>query len=70
MIIPAEITAKHGVSHEEVFRTGGSARGIEDAVFEFASIVNDHMITARKTFGEAGEVKARAIPVFLAGVCL
>ncbi|KAH9936315.1 isoprenoid synthase domain-containing protein [Fomitopsis serialis] len=38
MMIPAEITARHGVSQEEVFRKGGQASGIEDAVFEFATV--------------------------------
>ncbi|CAL1713125.1 unnamed protein product [Somion occarium] len=43
MVIPAEITAKHGVNQEEVFRYGGEAKGVDDAVFEFATsrIVRD-----------------------------
>ena len=68
MVIPAEITAKHGVNHEDVFRTGGAARGIEDAVFEFATIANDHVMTARKMFEESKEDRTSAMPIFLAGV--
>ncbi|TFK40783.1 isoprenoid synthase domain-containing protein [Crucibulum laeve] len=71
MVIPAEITAKHGVNQEEVFRQGPAVQGIEDAVFEFATIANDHMITARDMFkeeGMEGKVPARVMPVFLSGV--
>lgn len=66
MVIPAEITAKHGVSQEEVFRTGPNAHGIQDAVFEFATLANDHLITARDMLDN--RAPPRAMPVFLAGV--
>ncbi|KAL0579125.1 hypothetical protein V5O48_002857 [Marasmius crinis-equi] len=71
MIIPAEITAKHGVVQEEVFRKGKEARGIDDAVFEFATLANDHLITARSMFNEEGlkgKIPQEAMAVFLAGV--
>jgi NADH dehydrogenase [ubiquinone] 1 alpha subcomplex assembly factor 6 len=78
MIIPAEITAKHGVNQEEVFRLAGeehkvkskaSVKGLEDAVFEFATVANDHIITARDMFKDAGgKVPVEAMPVFLSGV--
>ena len=68
MVIPAEITAKHGVSQEDVFRKGPTAKGIEDAVFEFATIANDNMLTAREMFKEdSGKVPRNAMPVFGAG---
>lgn len=68
MVIPAEITAKHGVSQEDVFRRGSAAKGIEDAVFEFATIANDNMVTAREMFKEdSGKVPRNAMPVFGAG---
>ncbi|ELU39004.1 squalene/phytoene synthase domain-containing protein [Rhizoctonia solani AG-1 IA] len=67
MIIPVEITAKHGVRHEEVFRTGGGAQGIDDAVFEFATVANDHILTARDAFKDSG-VPSQAMPVFLSAV--
>lgn len=66
MVIPAEITAKHGVSQEEVFRKGPASKGIEDAVFELATIANDHVVTAREMFG--GKVPRVAMPIFGAGV--
>ncbi|KAF8073690.1 isoprenoid synthase domain-containing protein [Lyophyllum atratum] len=71
MIIPAEITVKHGVKQEDVFRRGPQAEGIADAVFEFATLANDHLLTARdmlKEEGMGGKVPSRAVPVFLAGV--
>ena len=72
LVIPAEITAKHGVIQEDVFRQGPNAHGIEDAVFEFATIANDQLATARSmllTTEEAnGRVPREAIPIFLAGV--
>uniref|UniRef100_A0A0W0F3I2 Uncharacterized protein n=1 Tax=Moniliophthora roreri TaxID=221103 RepID=A0A0W0F3I2_MONRR len=71
MVIPADITSKHGVVQEEVFRNGGQAQGIDDAVFEFATLANDHLITARSMFKEEGlegKVPQQAMAVFLAGV--
>jgi NADH dehydrogenase [ubiquinone] 1 alpha subcomplex assembly factor 6 len=77
MIIPAEISAKHGVNQDEVFRFAGEAKGrgkqsvkgLEDAVFEFATVANDHVITARDMFKDtAGKVPREAMPVFLGGV--
>jgi len=71
MVIPAEITARHGVNQEEVFRRGGSAQGIADAVFEFATVANDNLVTCLEMFkheGLGGVVPGRARPVFLSGV--
>lgn len=72
MVIPAEITARHGVRQEDVFRMGGDAEGISDAVFEFATVANDNLLTAREMFketgGDGGQVPQVAMPVFLYGV--
>ncbi|KAL0961155.1 hypothetical protein HGRIS_006127 [Hohenbuehelia grisea] len=69
MVIPAEITSKHGVIDENVFRYGGDAQGIRDAVYEFAVVANDHLITARSVFekNHGGKVPRDAMPVFLIG---
>ena len=68
MVIPVEITARHGVSQENVFRKGPAAKGMDDAVFDFATIANDNMVTAREMFKEgAGKVLQDAMPVFGAG---
>jgi len=77
MVIPAEITAKHGVNQETVFRSIGgggvdaaeNGKRLEEAVFELATVANDHVLTAREMFKEEGrKVPARAIPLFLSMV--
>lgn len=69
MIVPAEITAKQGVNQQEVFTKGGTAHGLEDAVFELATAANDQLLTARDTFKETGgSVPSEAMPVFSAAV--
>jgi NADH dehydrogenase [ubiquinone] 1 alpha subcomplex assembly factor 6 len=70
LVIPAEISSKHGVNQEEVFRHGSEARGISDAVFDFATRANDNLLVAREMFGKLGLDQQRAaLPVFLIGVC-
>ena len=74
MVIPAEITSKHKVVQEEVFRRGPQAAGIEAAVFEFATLAHDHLNTARSMLGgdrsedPRNKVPKESLPVFLAGV--
>jgi hypothetical protein len=56
-----------------VFRNNGpdedGQKALEEAVFEFATNANDHLITARETFKETGGlVPKEAVPVFLAAV--
>jgi NADH dehydrogenase [ubiquinone] 1 alpha subcomplex assembly factor 6 len=79
MVIPAEITAKHGVNQEAVFRSIGgggvdaeeNGKRLEEAVFEFATVANDHVLTAREMFEEGGgRVPARAMPLFVSTVHL
>ncbi|KAI0732041.1 isoprenoid synthase domain-containing protein [Fomitopsis betulina] len=65
MVIPAEITARHGVSQEEVFRRGGQAKGIDDAVFEFASAANANLETCAQILASEGRVPGRAKATFL-----
>ncbi|KAJ7780669.1 isoprenoid synthase domain-containing protein [Mycena maculata] len=67
--IPLDVCARHGVQQEEVFRRGGAAVGVVDAVYEVAVLANDHLLTAREVFkGSGGKVPAAAMPVFLVGV--
>ncbi|KAI8969643.1 isoprenoid synthase domain-containing protein [Trametes punicea] len=72
MVIPAETTARHGVRQEDVFRRGGGADGISDAVFEFATVANDNLLMAREMFKSlgdgSGKVPEAAMPVFLYGI--
>ncbi|KAK2465334.1 hypothetical protein APHAL10511_002688 [Amanita phalloides] len=67
MVIPAEITAKHGVRQEDVFRQGADAGGIRDAVYEFATVGHRHLSLARSMWqDETGQ----AVGVFLSGVAV
>jgi NADH dehydrogenase [ubiquinone] 1 alpha subcomplex assembly factor 6 len=69
MVIPAEITASHNVRQEEVFRRGGSAQGISDAVYEFACLAHGHLNASREMFEpNDGKVPEKALPLFMAGV--
>ena len=69
VVIPAEVTAKHGVNQQEVLTKRESSKALEDAVFEFATIANDNLITARNMFRETGgKVPPEAMPVFVAAV--
>ncbi|KAH7921918.1 hypothetical protein BV22DRAFT_1018419 [Leucogyrophana mollusca] len=69
MVIPAEITAKHGVNQQRIFTERDSSKALEDAVFEFATVANDHLITARDMFKETGNrVPQEAMPVFSAAI--
>ena len=79
MPIPTEITAKHDVSHEDIFRYGGNGKGISNAVFEFACIAKEELDAARTIFVEGNavgnnglhvKVPGEVLPVFLSGVCL
>lgn len=66
MVIPTEITSKHGVVQEEVIRNG-HAKGLDSAVFELATLANDHLLTARNIAHQKG-VPSGALPILLAGV--
>jgi NADH dehydrogenase [ubiquinone] 1 alpha subcomplex assembly factor 6 len=71
MVIPAEITAKHDVMQEDVFRKGaeGGGKALEDAVWEFATAANDHLNTARDCFKDSRSIVPKAgMPIFLTGV--
>ncbi|KAI9454819.1 isoprenoid synthase domain-containing protein [Boletus coccyginus] len=69
VVIPAEITAKHGVNQQDVLIKGGSSKPLEDAVFELATIANDNLLTARNMFREmGGKVPQEAMPVFAAAI--
>lgn len=46
--LPLDVMAEAGVREEDVFRKGGAAPGLKDAVFAVATRANDHLITARE----------------------
>ncbi|CAK5263501.1 unnamed protein product [Mycena citricolor] len=68
--LPLDICARHNVQQEDVFRHGGTAGGIDAAVYDVAVLANDHLLTARDMFKDApgGKIPEAAMPVFLAGV--
>ncbi|KAF8319108.1 hypothetical protein DL93DRAFT_278866 [Clavulina sp. PMI_390] len=68
LVIPTEITAKHRVSQEEVFRQGGSAAGISDAAFEFACVAKEELDVAREHIVRDGKIPGDVLPIFLSGV--
>jgi NADH dehydrogenase [ubiquinone] 1 alpha subcomplex assembly factor 6 len=68
MIIPTDITSKHSLVHEHVFRQGPNTDGLQDAIFELATLANDHLVTSRSMFHK-DKVPAGAVPIFMAGVC-
>jgi len=67
IIIPTEITAKHNLRHEDVFRMNGNANALSDAVYEFATLAHSHLNTARQLFNDSGRKEA-AMPIFIQGV--
>ncbi|CAG8462491.1 4797_t:CDS:2 [Funneliformis mosseae] len=62
--LPSEITAKYNISQEEIFRSG-PVKGLEDAIFEVATLANDHLLTAR-TF--LPNIPNKALPALLLAV--
>ncbi|CAO3693686.1 unnamed protein product [Umbelopsis ramanniana] len=64
LVLPAEITAKHNIVQEDVFRQG-HAEGLEDAVFDVATAAHDHLLTARSMLKS---VPPAAMPVILSAV--
>lgn len=70
VVIPAEITAKHSVSQEDILRRGGEAGGVSNAVFEFACAAKEELDVAREHIEENGKVPVDVLPIFLSGVSL
>ena len=48
VLLPLDVMAEANVREEDVFRQGGEAPGLKDAVFTVATRANDHLITARE----------------------
>ncbi|RMZ84697.1 hypothetical protein DV737_g966, partial [Chaetothyriales sp. CBS 132003] len=45
--LPLDVMSQSGLREETVFRQGGKADGLQDAVFSVATRASDHLITAR-----------------------
>ncbi|KAG0236254.1 NADH dehydrogenase (ubiquinone) complex I, assembly factor 6 [Actinomortierella wolfii] len=65
MIIPAEITAKHGISQEALFRNPTVTEALQDATLEVATAAHIHLATA-KSFCKS--LPHEALPVMMAGI--
>lgn len=55
LLLPLDVMAEADVREEEVFRSGGEAHGLQDAVFKVATRAHDHLITARELLQSAKE---------------
>jgi NADH dehydrogenase [ubiquinone] 1 alpha subcomplex assembly factor 6 len=68
--LPREVTVKHGLVDEELFRNGAGAKGLQDACFEIGTRGMDELITARSHLKSSkGKIDPRAAtPVFLSAV--
>ncbi|GBC07392.1 hypothetical protein RclHR1_07430004 [Rhizophagus clarus] len=64
MLLPSAITSKYNISQEEIFRKG-PVKGLEDAIFEIATLAHDHLLTAR-TFLQS--IPNQASPALLLAV--
>ncbi|KAL7744749.1 hypothetical protein ACLKA6_007051 [Drosophila palustris] len=46
--VPLEVLVKHGVSQERILRSDRTDKGVEECVFEVASVANSHLKLARQ----------------------
>ncbi|KAF2666962.1 hypothetical protein BT63DRAFT_325513 [Microthyrium microscopicum] len=46
VLLPLDVMAQTGLQEEQVFRQGGNAPNLQDALFTVATRANDHLITA------------------------
>ncbi|KAG0012149.1 NADH dehydrogenase (ubiquinone) complex I, assembly factor 6 [Entomortierella chlamydospora] len=65
MIIPAEITAKHNLSQEALFRNPTITPALQDATLEVATAAHVHLATAQSYMDN---LPRSALPVLMAGI--
>ncbi|KAF9584958.1 NADH dehydrogenase (ubiquinone) complex I, assembly factor 6 [Lunasporangiospora selenospora] len=65
MIIPAEITAKHNLSQEALFRKPTITPALQDATLEVATAAHVHLATAQSYMTN---LPKEALPVLMAGI--
>ncbi|KAF9178984.1 NADH dehydrogenase (ubiquinone) complex I, assembly factor 6 [Haplosporangium sp. Z 767] len=65
MVIPAEITAKHNLSQEALFRNPTITAALQDATLEVATAAHVHLATAQSYMEN---LPRAAIPVLMAGI--
>ncbi|KZT40615.1 hypothetical protein SISSUDRAFT_1018601 [Sistotremastrum suecicum HHB10207 ss-3] len=72
LVIPSEITAKHGVNQELILRGNApeeQRERLQEAVYEFACAANDQLLTARDMWEKIGRPKD-VMPIFLPAVAV
>ncbi|KAF8926220.1 NADH dehydrogenase (ubiquinone) complex I, assembly factor 6 [Dissophora ornata] len=65
MVIPAEITAKHNLSQEALFRNPTITSALQDATLEVATAAHVHLATAQSYMDNLPKA---ALPVLMAGI--
>ncbi|KAG0240382.1 NADH dehydrogenase (ubiquinone) complex I, assembly factor 6 [Mortierella sp. GBA43] len=65
MVIPAEITAKHNLSQEALFRNPTITPALQDATLEVATAAHVHLATAQSYMENLPKA---ALPVVMAGI--
>lgn len=67
--VPLQVSSQNGLSHEDLFRSGPQAKGLEDSVFQIATLANDHLLTSRQYLHEMDPgTRKRSIVPLLDGV--
>lgn len=54
--IPQETMLQHGVSQERILRNKIDDKGVQDCVFEVASVANSHLEKVSSTFISVGDI--------------
>ncbi|XP_055685351.1 NADH dehydrogenase (ubiquinone) complex I, assembly factor 6 homolog [Lutzomyia longipalpis] len=65
--IPQEILLRHGVSQERVFRDRADDKGVENCVFDIATVAHQHLAKARSL---RDKIPRNCLPIFLPGATL
>ncbi|XP_037919842.1 NADH dehydrogenase (ubiquinone) complex I, assembly factor 6 homolog isoform X2 [Hermetia illucens] len=65
--IPQEVLIKHGVSQERIIRDQPHDKGVEESVFEVATVAHQHLAKARNL---SKHVSRDVLPVFLPAVAV
>lgn len=50
--LPLDVMSQCSVREEDIYRNGGNAEGLKDAIFAVATRASDHLITARSLYKE------------------
>ncbi|XP_034102603.1 NADH dehydrogenase (ubiquinone) complex I, assembly factor 6 homolog [Drosophila albomicans] len=65
--VPLEVLVKHGVSQERILRSDRNDKGVEECIFEVASLANTHLKLTRQLLPEVPRVVRK---IFLPAVAI